>query len=214
MIKTIVFDVGNVIWDYEVPCQRFHVNLAKFLNITPATYRREYEKVYQDFETDQLRLLSWCRTFNPNVSQKQLDDILSKFLSPTIYKKYLNRDVVNLIKKLKPYYSLGYLSNGENYYIPYIYRPLNHLFQFHIISCLVGIRKPAPLIYQEIFKYVNCHPNEVIFIDDKPENIAGAKDLGINALLFIGYSQLFSDLSQYLPKEIISTLPAPTVHTK
>lgn len=214
MIKTIVFDIGNVVWNYESPCQRFHDNLASLLNLTPQVYKQEYLHVYHQFETNHRTLLSWCQTFNPKIDQLQLDSLLSCFLSPDIIQKYLNHDVVGLIKNLKKTNTVGYLSNGENYFIPYVYHPLDPFFHFGIVSAQVGLRKPNPLIYQEIFKHVDCKPNEVVFIDDKPENITGSKNLNINALLFTGYNQLLKDLSLYLPKNILLNAPTPTAHTK
>jgi len=214
MIKTIVFDIGNVVWNYEPPCLPFHNNLAKLLDISPETYKQEYFKVYQAFETDNLRLLSWCQRFNPKINQDQINALLHQFLSPATHKKYLNQDVVNLIKNLKCNYTIGYLSNGENYFIPFVYHPLDYLFHFQLISSQIGFRKPGPLAYREIFKHVNCQPQEVVYIDDKQENIIGAKNIGLNAILFTGYQPLLADLSLYLPKKDIFISPTPTVHTK
>jgi len=200
MIKTIVFDIGNVVWNYEPPFLPFHHNLALLLNISSQTYQQEYLRVYQKFQTNHLRLLSWCQMFNPKIDQELLDDLLSRFLSPDIIQKYLNHDVVNLIQNLKKTHIVGYLSNGENYLIPYVYRHLDPFFHFGIVSSQVGLRKPDPLIYQEIFKYTDCQHGEVVFVDDKSENITSVKNLGINSILFTDYKQLLADLSLYLPK--------------
>jgi len=214
MIKTIVFDIGDVVWNYQVPCRALHDNFAKLLRLTPDAYRQEYLKVYRDFETDKKQLLSWCQSFVSEATQKEIDDILLRFLSPTIFDKYLNHNVVDLIKKLKNIYTVGYLSNGENYFIPYVYRPLDPLFHFCLVSSRISLRKPDPLSYQEIYKHVDCLPKEIVFVDDKPENIAGAQSLGINSILFTDHEKLLHDLSSYLPVEVASILPAPTVRTK
>lgn len=214
MIKAIIFDIGNVVWSYEIPCQQFHHYLAGLLKISSEAYEQKYLEVYQDFETDSLNLLDWCRSINPEIGANQIKFGLKKFLSPTIIKKYSNQQVISLIKILRNKFSIGSLSNGENYFIPYVYHSLDNLFHFQIISSQVGLRKPDPRIYQKIFGKVNCLPKEVVFFDDKPENIDGAQKLGINAYLFTGYNQLFSDLSSHLPGEIISILPTPTAHTR
>lgn len=89
------------------------------------------------------------------------------------------------------------LSNAENYLFPYIHRRLSSLFDHLIISWQVGFRKPDPQIYQQIFKYGSWKPEEVIFVDDKEENVLGAQALGINGVLFEGYPKLLSELKKY-----------------
>lgn len=47
--------------------------------------------------------------------------------------------------------------------------------------------KPEPEIYQSLLKRYDLKAEECIFLDDRQENIDGAKSQGINGIRFMGY---------------------------
>ena len=53
-----------------------------------------------------------------------------------------------------------------------------------VISGDVGIRKPDPMIYQNLLNRLNVKANNVIFVDDRPKNLEPASALGFNTILF------------------------------
>ncbi|MFR3313439.1 MAG: HAD family hydrolase [Alphaproteobacteria bacterium] len=52
------------------------------------------------------------------------------------------------------------------------------------VSYELGLLKPDKAIYQSVLEKLNAKPEEVIFIDDKRENVEAAKSLGINGIVF------------------------------
>jgi glucose-1-phosphatase len=54
--------------------------------------------------------------------------------------------------------------------------------------------KPEPKIYLEAAKMANVAPSEIFFMDDRPENVEGARAVGIDAVLFQSVDQLHRDL--------------------
>jgi len=52
------------------------------------------------------------------------------------------------------------------------------------VSYELGLLKPDKAIYQSVLAKLNVKPEEVIFIDDKRENVEAAKSLGINGIVF------------------------------
>ena len=50
--------------------------------------------------------------------------------------------------------------------------------------------KPDPAIYTQIIARLAADPAEVIFFDDRPENVTGASGAGLQAHLFTDTSQL------------------------
>ena len=47
-----------------------------------------------------------------------------------------------------------------------------------------GMRKPDPGFYRHVLQEVQLFPEDVLFIDDKMENVLAAKSLGIDSLVF------------------------------
>ena len=67
-----------------------------------------------------------------------------------------------------------------------------------VFSCYVGIIKPDPAIYTGLFRKYDLIPEECVFIDDKPENVQAAKDLGMAGIVFSSYDQAKGDLDRLL----------------
>tara|TARA_Y100000768_G_scaffold200416_1_gene150649 strand:- start:5852 stop:6496 length:645 start_codon:yes stop_codon:yes gene_type:complete len=60
------------------------------------------------------------------------------------------------------------------------------LFDPVVDSCEVGLRKPDPAIYLLTCSQLGLAPWECLFLDDHPDNIEGARAVGMEALLVSG----------------------------
>ena len=93
-----------------------------------------------------------------------------------------------LLLSLKSKYKLFLLSNTNAIHIKAISNQLGNtqwkdfcnLFDKMYLSHEIGVRKPSIEAFQFILKQQKLNPNEVLFIDDSPQHIEGAKKLGIN----------------------------------
>jgi putative hydrolase of the HAD superfamily len=57
-------------------------------------------------------------------------------------------------------------------------------FAHHTFSHRLGIAKPALEIYRHAADGLGVAPEEVLFVDDREENIAAARQAGMNAILY------------------------------
>lgn len=62
------------------------------------------------------------------------------------------------------------------------------LFDFVADSSELGMRKPAPGIYQRTLEELGVRAERSIFVDDAPGNVSAAAELGITSLL-VGHSE-------------------------
>lgn len=69
---------------------------------------------------------------------------------------------------------------------------------FHpcLLSCEIGAEKPDPKAYEILLAHLNLPAKEIVFIDDRPENIEVAKKMGLDAILFESEDQLRAELSK------------------
>jgi len=58
------------------------------------------------------------------------------------------------------------------------------LFERVFTSGAAGMRKPDPDFYRFVLKEIQIPAEQVVFVDDKEENIRAAKDLGIRGIIF------------------------------
>lgn len=71
-----------------------------------------------------------------------------------------------------------------------LYQP----FEPCLLSCEIGFEKPNLKAYELLLKTLNLPANEVVFIDDRQENVDAAKIIGLDAILFISEQQLREEL--------------------
>jgi len=71
---------------------------------------------------------------------------------------------------------------------------LRAYFQFAFSSCYVGLRKPAPAIYRRVLDILGKPAERILFIDDREENVAGARAAGFRTIRFEGAGALRSEL--------------------
>ncbi len=57
-------------------------------------------------------------------------------------------------------------------------------FEHLAFSCFLGSVKPEPECYLAVLAMLGARPQDVIFFDDRPENVAGAAALGIRGVHF------------------------------
>lgn len=71
---------------------------------------------------------------------------------------------------------------------------LGHYFSACCTSCYLGFRKPSPVIYRRALGIVHRQPAECVFIDDREENLAAPRALGMTALHFTTAARLAREL--------------------
>ena len=66
--------------------------------------------------------------------------------------------------------------------------PASRLFDGALISCSLGVVKPMHEIYEAFTEKFSLLPEECVFIDDAPINVAGAVACGWHGIVFHGDS--------------------------
>jgi HAD superfamily hydrolase (TIGR01509 family) len=69
-------------------------------------------------------------------------------------------------------------------------------FELVIDSSEVGLRKPEPAIYALLLERLGLDGEQVVFVDDSPENVAGAAEAGLHAVLFTDAAALEARLRE------------------
>ncbi len=118
-------------------------------------------------------------------------------------------EAVALIGQLKTICQVACLTNVEPE-IATICRETGLFKYFHrvYLSINLGMKKPDKEIYQAVLRDLACPAQEVLFIDDRNENVEGARLTGMQALKFTDMRQLKRELRRLLPFHI-NPIPAP-----
>ncbi len=76
------------------------------------------------------------------------------------------------------------------------------IFEAFLSSCWLGVRKPTQRFYKRALAIAQADPVTSLFIDDRAQNIAPARALGMSAILFESADQLRPELERVLQLDL------------
>jgi len=193
MVKTIIFDLGNVIVKVDKSDQL--KKLAKYCNKS-ISYLGEF------FDKSPLRMAFERGELKPREYYEKVIKELNCKISFSNFKKIycdiftLNNDVAKLIKKLKNKFRLVLLSNTDKLHFEYIKNKFEIVKSFdeYVLSYEVGHRKPNPSIFLRALRKAKAISMNCVYVDDIPEFVYIGKLMGMKAFQFKTYGKLMSDL--------------------
>jgi len=188
MIKAIVFDLGGVLIDN--PASGMLSYYAKALGISPYKLLDVFVPYVDSWSKGELTENDlWYEITNTLGMQKPTQHSLWKDGFLSVYKQ--KAEVFSLVKKLQQKgYTLAILSNTETPIMHFIKNQKWTEFAEYIYSCDIGMLKPDAEIYAYTLRKMDVKPEEMVFIDDKLENVEAAAKLGIHGVLFISPQDL------------------------
>ena len=198
MIKTIIFDLGGVLINWDP--------------------RNMYRKIFSDEEEMEYFLANVCTmAWNEEQDGGRTWEEAINLLTPQFpkYKSeiaaYRERWVemldgsiqgtVDILKQLKAskQYRIYALTNwsGETFPTALELFDFLQLFEGILVSGDENLKKPDPKIYQLILDRYNIEAGEAVFIDDSARNVKAAKEMGIASIQFESPEALKTALKEY-----------------
>jgi HAD superfamily hydrolase (TIGR01509 family) len=112
----------------------------------------------------------------------------------------LDAQVLSLVERAGRQYRVAILSNATDALEDLLEHRYGVADRFEAIinSACVGIAKPDVGIYEAMLQQLHLQAGEVLFVDDRAENIAAAARLGIHVLWFVHAEELERQLAIFL----------------
>lgn len=196
MIKTIIFDLGNVVLSFDpmLICEK----IARYSeysgnDVYQLGFNSDLFELYDRGKIRSEDLFQWIlRRFNINISYDMFKSIWSDIFS-------LNDSVERLVSDLKKNgYYLVLLSNTNELHFDFIRENFKviEMFDDLVLSYRVGYSKPNKEIFREALKRASSYPEECVYVDDIEDFCKAAEDLGINSILYRSTEQLIKGLKE------------------
>lgn len=190
MIKNIIFDLGNVLFEY---------NPMKFIEKYVKIENRESffnvvfnSKEWKDLDRGVLEYEEAVEIFSKKLPEERekIEKLFGDDIADVIFPIEKNIEFVKEIKKRG--YKLYILSNFHKKAFRRIERlyNLDSIFDGKIVSFEVNLLKPEKEIYEVLLGKYSLNPDETIFIDDTFENIVVAKKIGIKGIELKDFNEL------------------------
>lgn len=179
-IDAIFFDLGMVLvtFDWDIAIQRFAAHnggdrerIQQFL----AHSRHEaFER--NELSSDEFHQFARSMT-GADLSAEEYKAIWSEIFQEL-------PQTIPLIRELAKSYPLYTISNTNPWHVEYLERRFDwmNLFTQRFYSCTLGVRKPDPRIFELALAQTHVQPERALFIDDRLENVQGARRVGMQTI--------------------------------
>ena len=194
MSKTIIFDLGGVYFSngtqaaIDAIAARYNIARDAVKDILNGDAGKQYrigtlsagqfwqraKTSWNIQESSEALSLLWCSSYRPNDG------------------------TVKLVDRLKSAgHELLYLSDNTAERVAYLDQQYHFLQNFDdgIFSHRARLKKPDPMIYELVLAKA-FHPAACVYIDDKPDFLLPAKDLGMQVIAFKNAGQLETGLKE------------------
>ena len=202
MIKNIIFDIGNVILQFDIK------------EVIPNFTKKESEKQFIiNNIINSPEWLQYSLIDTGFISREQAieivedrtnhidDELIEKFWYRYNDYSFINDNVIDIIKELKEKdYKIYLLSNINSHTYNHIKdNKLFNLVDGYVFSYIEHQVKPYVGIYNTLLERYKLIPRECLFIDDNIKNIKTANELGIQGKKVIpdNFESVVQTLKEY-----------------
>ena len=188
-VDTILFDLGGVIinLDYQATIDAFEA--LGWPDFTEQFSKATQSRFFEDFETGRKSpkaLVEYIQKRLPQASEKQIIDAWNAMLLDVPARR------IELLKNLRETHTLYLLSNNNDIHYDhfsadlkkdYGIENLGDLFDGMFLSQRIGFRKPDEEAFLHVMEETGLIPSQTLFLEDSPQHVATAIDLGFQTHL-------------------------------
>ncbi|HWF65871.1 MAG TPA: HAD family phosphatase [Acidobacteriaceae bacterium] len=195
-LRAVVFDYGLVLSGPAVPEAR--ARLLELTGLAPQTFDAHYWKYRLDYDRGTLNGRTYWETIARDagltLTSQQVDKLIEQDVLLWASANPVMLDWV--IRVRQSGMKIAILSNMGEDLLAHMRKNFRWLDDFHHLtwSCELDMIKPEAAIYLHTLEKLAVAPAETLFLDDKIENVEGARSVGMHALQFHDAQRLQADL--------------------
>lgn len=194
--RALIFDVGRVIVRVNVSRALAALGVSANLSAEQVWSAIESDPRLRDFQEGRLTAHEWhehlVRRFGLRLSFDEFCAAWNRALdSQTILEE-------ELFEQLSKRYHLSLLSNTDPIHVAHLEASFSFPRYFHarIYSCVAGITKPDPAIYQQAIFQAGTAPGQILYIDDAAACVEAGRRAGLQTIHFQGAERLLGELHE------------------
>jgi len=196
-INAVIFDWGGVL--IEDPAPALFKYCANTLGVSVERYIIAFDICINDFQTGAVTEQQFWTNMaqHLNATMPKTDSLWTEAFM-VAYKP--RQEMVTLVSNLrKAGCKTAIISNTEMPVVKIIDKQICDYMDVTVLSCLEGTAKPGRKIYDLALARLNVPARQALFIDDKPENIDGAKQAGLQTILFKTIEKFKKEIAGFFP---------------
>lgn len=189
-LEAIIFDLGGVLLNIDYQLTKKAFGSLQIPDFDQHFSQLRQSTLFDDLETGKISTATFCDALrtqtNTQLSNEQITEAWNAMLLD------FPRRRLQILQQLSLRYRLFLLSNTNEIHEAAFNQifvqcqgageHLSYYFEKVYYSHRMGMRKPDKNIFLHILNENNLKPEETLFIDDSPQHIATAKDLGLHTI--------------------------------
>lgn len=178
----LLFDFADVI---SLPQDDFcFLQMAKLLDLEEREFSQRYWKFRKAYDLGQSGNDYWSRVSNRTLAPELVSELIDWDCKSW---GNINVGTLRFVQKMKQQNKmLGVLSNLPIDLVRFLRKNYDFLsiFDHVFFSAEIHLVKPESEIYRFVLRETGTKASDIIFFDDKEENLKGAQEVGMETFLF------------------------------
>lgn len=197
-ISAVLFDYGMVL--SNVPNDAHWRQLEQVLGADQEAFQAAYWKHRDAYDRGALGAATYWATVARDINKSLQPDILRALIeADTKVWTQPNLEMMGWAERLnRAGIKTGILSNIGDAMEDGVRRrfPALNEFTHHTFSHRLGIAKPDAAIYRHAVDGLGVPANQILFVDDREENIAAARESGMTAVQYVGHAEFVAEMQR------------------
>ena len=197
----VIFDLGGVLinLDYQKTTDAFvHLGMSSFDSVYS---QLSQSSLFDRYETGQISSQHFINSLLPYLPNGTSAYSVVRAWNEMILDVPIQK--TKLLYELKGTLPTFLLSNTNEIHMEKVRRewkkvtpiPLENYFREVFLSYQINLRKPDSEVFQYVCSKIGFKPQNVLFIDDSPQHIEGAKSIGLQTLHLTDPDKLYDFFS-------------------
>jgi putative hydrolase of the HAD superfamily len=204
--RVLYFDLGNVLLGFchDRMCRQMAQVAGKPFEVVYETLFARWSPDCAQWQIEDGRMSAddyyayFCEQTKSRPDRALLEHAAGDIFWPLDESICLLRDLhaagnrIGLLSNINPVH-WSFVSQGQ---YPWLQRPTHSgsLFDYMVLSYEAKSMKPDPRIYEHAAQLAGVNADQLFFVDDREDNVAGALAAGIDAVQFIDAQRLRAEL--------------------
>jgi putative hydrolase of the HAD superfamily len=193
----LLWDVGGVVlsnaWDHAAR----HAAVERF-RLDGPEFERRHERVVAEFEAGRMDLGTYLLETVFYTPRSFSSAEFQRFMREQSVPRSSTLALATELRR-RGHFLMATLNNESRELNEFRIRrfDLTKAFQLFLSSCYTGRRKPDADAYRYALELTQRAPDEVLFLDDRPENVEAAARLGLGTILVRDPARLPEELKSF-----------------
>lgn len=209
-MKAVIFDLGGVVLESPL---HFITEYEKkkglpenFVARVVGGYAARPDGPWQKLERGELHLNEFCVEFDREIEALGERMSTAEMMAEMAEKTFIRPIMLEAIRRIRQAGTqVAALTNNWKSDDAQYERMDELRSEFHVFveSCIVGMRKPDPRIYELTLSKLGIDGSDAVFLDDIGKNLKAAKALGLATIKVADPEQALRELSELLSLELV-----------